>query len=156
MEVFLEQFIACDKSKDMMRNVKVIAIAIVIAGLPAFFLVSPIIALLMQIAAIAYFFVTYYSFVDYEYELFNGNIDVSKIYAGSKRKLAKKITNEDIELVFESSNNINSKQALFNKNIKGLKVYTFQFKDGKKVQLALNEELEKIVKIVYRGKMELR
>ena len=65
-----------------------------------------------------------------------------------------KITNEDVEAVYESSNNINRKQALFNNNIKGLRVYTFQFKGGKKVQLALNEELENIVKIVYRGKRQ--
>ena len=121
-----------------------------------FFLVSPLLALIMQIAAVVFFFVTYFSFIDYEYELYNGNIDVSKIFAGSKRKLVQKITNEDVEAVYESSNNINRKQALFNNNIKGLRVYTFQFKGSKKVQLALNEELENIVKIVYRGKMELR
>ena len=121
-----------------------------------FFFVSPPLALLIQIAAIVFFIVTYYSFVDYEYELFNGNIDISKIYAGSRRKVAQKITNEDVELVYESSNNINRKQALFNNNIKELKVYTFQLKGGKRVQLALNEELEKMIKIIYRGKMELR
>ena len=156
MEVFLEQFIACNKSKNVLKDVKAISIAVVIAGVPIFFLISSILALLMQIAAIISFLVVYYSFVDYEYELFNGNIDVSKIYAGSKRKFVKHINNEDVELVYESSNNINSKQALFNKNIKGLTVYTFQFKDGKKVQLALNEQLEKIVKIVYRSKMQIR
>lgn len=156
MEVFLEQFIAADKSKQKLKNVKTIVIAIIVVGVLMFFLISPLLALIIQIAAVVLFFVTYFSFIDYEYELFNGNIDVSKIFAGSKRKLVQKITNEDVEAVYESSNNINRKQALFNNNIDGLKVYTFQFKEGKKVQLALNEELEKIVKIVYRGKMELR
>ncbi len=156
MEVFLEQFIAADKSKQKLKNVKTIVIAIIVVGVLMFFLISPLLALIIQIAAVVFFFVTYFSFIDYEYELFNGNIDVSKIFAGSKRKLVQKITNEDVEAVYESSNNINRKQALFNNNIDGLKVYTFQFKEGKKVQLALNEELEKIVKIVYRGKMELR
>lgn len=156
MEVFLEQFIAADKSKQKLKNVKTIVIAIIVVGVLMFFLVSPLLALIMQIAAVVFFFVTYFSFIDYEYELFNGNIDVSKIFAGSKRKLVQKITNEDVEAVYESSNNINRKQALFNNNIKGLRVYTFQFKGGKKVQLALNEELEKIVKIVYRSKMQIR
>lgn len=156
MEVFLEQFIACGKSRQMLKNIKTIVISIIIVGVLIFFLISPLLALLIQIAAVIFFFVTYYSFIDYEYELFNGDIDISKIYAGSRRKVAQKIISEDVDLVYESSNNINRKQALFNNNINGLKVYTFQLKGGKKVQLALNEELEKIVKIVYRGKMEFR
>ena len=156
MEVFLEQFIGCDKSRQALKNVKTIVIAVILIGVLMFFFVSPPLALLIQIAAIVFFIVTYYSFVDYEYELFNGNIDISKIYAGSRRKVAQKITSEDVELVYESSNNINRKQALFNNNIKELKVYTFQLKGGKRVQLALNEELEKVIKIIYRGKMELR
>ncbi|GEQ21099.1 hypothetical protein [Clostridium butyricum] len=156
MEVFLEQFIACDKSRHTLKNIKTAVIAVLVFGVLMFFLISPLIALLMQIAAVIFFLVTYFSFIDYEYELFNGNIDVSKIYAGSRRKVVKKINSEDVEFVYESSNNAISKDALFNKNIKGLKIYTFEFKDRKKVQLALNEELEKIVKIVYRGKMQIR
>ena len=85
MEVFLEQFIAADKSKQKLKNVKTIVIAIIVVGVLMFFLVSPLLALIMQIAAVVFFFVTYFSFIDYEYELFNGNIDVSKIFAGSKR-----------------------------------------------------------------------
>lgn len=156
MEVFLEQFIACNKNRQALKNVKTIVIAVILIGVFMFLFISPLLALLIQIAAIVFFLVTYYSFVDYEYELFNGNIDISKIYAGSRRKVAQKITIEDVEFVCESTNNINSKQALFNSNINGLKVYTFQLKAGKIVQLALNEEFEKIIKIVYRGKMELR
>ena len=156
MEVFLEQFIACDKDKQSFKNVKIITIAVILLGLFIFFFVWPIIALVIQIAALIFFIVTYFSFVDYEYELYNGNIDISKIYAGSKRKTAQKIIIEDVESVYESSNNIYKKQALFNNNIKGLKVYTFKLKGNKLVQLALNEELEKIVKIVYRRKIEIR
>lgn len=156
MEVFLEQFIACGKSRQMLKNIRTIVISVIIVGVLIFFWISPLLALLIQIAAVIFFFVTYYSFVDYEYELFNGDIDISKIYAGSRRKVAQKIISEDVDFVYESSNNINRKQALFNNNINGLKVYTFQLKGGKKVQLALNEELEKIVKIIYRGKMEIR
>ncbi|WP_294377782.1 hypothetical protein [uncultured Clostridium sp.] len=156
MEVFLEQFIACDKDKQSFKNVKIITIAVILLGLFIFFFVWPIIALVIQIAALIFFVVTYFSFVDYEYELYNGNIDISKIYAGSKRKTAQKIIIEDVESVYESSNNIDKKQALFNNNIKGLKVYTFKLKGNKLVQLALNEELEKIVKIVYRRKIEIR
>ncbi len=156
MEVFLEQFIACDKDKQSFKNVKIITIAVILLGLFIFFFGWPIIALVIQIAALIFFVVTYFSFVDYEYELYNGNIDISKIYAGSKRKTAQKIIIEDVESVYESSNNIDKKQALFNNNIKGLKVYTFKLKGNKLVQLALNEELEKIVKIVYRRKIEIR
>lgn len=156
MEIFLEQFIPSDKNNQSLKKIKIIVIATILAGVVLFFMISPVLAFILQISAVGFFFISYFSFVDYEYELFNGNIDVSKIYAGSKRKFVKHINNEDVELVYESSNNINSKQALFNKNIKGLTVYTFQFKDGKKVQLALNEQLEKIVKIVYRSKMQIR
>lgn len=156
MEVFLEQFIACDKDKQSFKNVKIIIIAVILLGVFIFFFGWPIIALVIQIAALIFFAVTYFSFVDYEYELYNGNIDISKIYAGSKRKTAQKIIIEDVESVYESSNNIDKKQALFNNNIKGLKVYTFKLKGNKLVQLALNEELEKIVKIVYRRKIEIR
>lgn len=154
MEVFLEQFIGSDKSKEKLKNVKVISAIIVLAGVWIFFMVSPPLALLIQIAAVIFYLVNHFSFIDYEYELFNGNIDVSKIYAGSRRKNAEKITVEAVEAVYESSNNINPKIALFNSNIKDLKIYTFEFKGSKNVQLALNEKLEEAVKIIYRSKIK--
>ena len=156
MEVFLEQFIACDKSKQTLKSVKIMAISVIVIGVVIFLFISPLLAILLQLAAIGVFLFTYFSFVDYEYELYNGNIDISKIYAGSKRKTVEKISTEDVDAVYESSNNIDAKQALFNNNIKGLKVYTFKLKGSRTVQLALNEELEKIVKIVYRAKIEIR
>lgn len=156
MEVFLEQFIACDKNIKILKNIKTMIISILIFGVLVFFMISPTIALLIQMIAIIFFVITYFSFIDYEYELFNGNIDVSKIYAGSRRKVVKKINFEEVEVVYKSSNNIISKEALFNKNIKNLNIYTFEFKDSKKVHLALNDELEKVVKIIYRGKLQIR
>lgn len=156
MEVFLEQFIACDKNIKTLKNIKTMIISILIFGVLVFFMISPTIALLIQMIAIIFFVITYFSFIDYEYELFNGNIDVSKIYAGSRRKVVKKINFEEVEVVYKSSNNIISKEALFNKNIKNLNIYTFEFKDSKKVHLALNDELEKVVKIIYRGKLQIR
>ncbi|MDU4659679.1 MAG: hypothetical protein E6Y39_06025, partial [Clostridium butyricum] len=72
MEVFLEQFIACDKSRNTLKNIKTAVIAVLVFGVLMFFLISPLIALLMQIAAVIFFLVTYFSFIDYEYELFNG------------------------------------------------------------------------------------
>lgn len=156
MEVFLEQFIACDKNIKILKNIKTMIISILIFGVLVFFMISPTIALLIQMIDIIFFVITYFSFIDYEYELFNGNIDVSKIYAGSRRKVVKKINFEEVEVVYKSSNNIISKEALFNKNIKNLNIYTFEFKDSKKVHLALNDELEKVVKIIYRGKLQIR
>lgn len=156
MEVFLEQFIPSDKSKRWLKNIKTILTVVMIIGIALFFTISPLLGLIIEIVTVIFFLVTYFSFIDYEYELFNGNIDVSKIYSGSRRKIAQKINKEDVEFLYESSNNINSKQALFNKNIKELKIYTFQLKGGKKVQLALNEELENTIKIIYRGKIEVR
>ena len=156
MEVFLEQFIPSDKSKPMLKNINMILTVVMIIGILLFFTISPLFGFAIEIVTAIFFLVTYFSFIDYEYELFNGNIDVSKIYSGSRRKIAQKINKEDVEFLYESSNTINSKQALFNKNIKGLKIYTFQLKSGKKVQLALNEELENTIKIIYRGKIEIR
>lgn len=156
MEVFLEQFIPCDKNIKTLKNIKTMIISILIFGVLVFFMISPTIALLIQIIAVIFFGFTYFSFIDYEYELFNGNIDVSKIYAGSRRKVVKKINFEEVEFVYKSSNNIISNEALFNNNIKDLKIYTFELKSGKRVSLALNDELEKIIKIIYRGKLQIR
>ena len=154
MEVFLEQFIPSDKNRETLKKIKVIVIAVLLLGIILFFEISPILAIMLQIISVLFFFISYFSFVDYEYELFNGNIDISRIYAGSTRKIAGKITKEDVERIYETSEIINKNQAMFNKNIKGLKIYTFQLKGGRNIQLALNEELENIIKIIYRGKVE--
>lgn len=155
MEVFLEQFIPSDKDKKTLKRIKIIVIAVLLVGIMIFFTISSIIAVVLQIAAVVFFFISYFSFVDYEYELYNGNIDISRIYAGSTRRVAGKINKEDVEHVYETSKLSNKSQMLFNKNIKELKIYTFEMKDNKKIQLALNKELEDMVKIIYRGKVEI-
>ena len=97
-----------------------------------------------------------YSYVDYEYELYNGNIDISKIYSCTKRKLVQKISVEDVESVYIAKNNDinkNGAKVFFNSNRDGLKVYTFQLRNNNKIQVALNSELEKTVKILYRSKI---
>lgn len=55
MEVFLEQFIACDKSRNTLKTIKTAVIAVLVFGVLMFFLISPLIALLMQIAAVIFF-----------------------------------------------------------------------------------------------------
>lgn len=155
MEVFLEQFIPSDKDKETLKRIKIIVIAVLLVGIMIFFTISSIIAVVLQIAAVVFFFISYFSFVDYEYELYNGNIDISRIYAGSTRRVAGKINKEDVERIYETLEISNKSQALFNKNIKELKIYTFEMKDNKKIQLALNEELEDMIKIIYRGKVEI-
>ena len=148
MEVFLEQFIPSDKDKETLKRIKIIVIAVLLVGIMIFFTISSIIAVVLQIAAVVFFFISYFSFVDYEYELYNGNIDISRIYAGSTRRVAGKINKEDVERIYETLEISNKSQALFNKNIKELKIYTFEMKDNKKIQLALNEELWTYVNIV--------
>ena len=155
MEVFLEQFIPSDKDKETLKMIKIIVIAVLLVGIMIFFTISSIIAVVLQIAAVVFFFISYFSFVDYEYELYNGNIDISRIYAGSTRRVAGKINKEDVERIYETLEISNKSQALFNKNIKELKIYTFEMKDNKKIQLAINEELEDMIKIIYRGKVEI-
>ena len=155
MEVFLEQFIPSDKDKETLKRIKIIVIEVLLVGIMIFFTISSIIAVVLQIAAVVFFFISYFSFVDYEYELYNGNIDISRIYAGSTRRVAGKINKEDVERIYETLEISNKSQALFNKNIKELKIYTFEMKDNKKIQLALNEELEDMIKIIYRGKVEI-
>ncbi|MFR1905587.1 MAG: hypothetical protein ACLS28_07580 [Clostridium neonatale] len=39
-------------------------------------------------------------YIDYEYEMFEGNITISKIYRASKRKLAQKIDKDQVKRVY--------------------------------------------------------
>lgn len=95
-------------------------------------------------------------YIDYEYELFNGDITVTKVYNASRRKIAQKIDRTEVRRVYLTERKDALKKgatAYYNSNINGLNIYTFELNNNKVVQLALNEEMEKIVKIVYIQKM---
>lgn len=117
---------------------------------------SNIIGIALEIAAAALFIGSYFMYVDYEYELFEGNITVSKIYKASKRKLVQKIDRDEVRKVYvvERKDALkNGVQAYYNTNLAGLKIYTFELKNQKKVQLALNEKFSEIVHIYYKQKL---
>lgn len=157
MEACLEQFIPSDKSKntaDLLKNIATALIVLGVLGLMAFFFLG----LLLLIAALIITIIRYTSFIDYEYELYDGDIDVSKIYCGSRRKMVKSIKQDNvISVSYTAKSQIgnNGASVFFNSNTDKLNIYTFELQGSKKVQLALNEDLEKIVKIVYRQKLTL-
>lgn len=156
MEVALEQFISSDKSEKTLSIMKNISIILVVIGLILMMIFLLPIGFVLVIMGLILSIIRRYSYVDYEYELYNGNIDISKIYSCTKRKLVQRIKVEDVESVYITKNNEinkNGAKAFFNSNMKGLTVYTFQLRNMNKVQVALNDELEKVVKIIYRSKI---
>lgn len=158
MEVALEQFISSNKSKKMFNLMKNISIALIVAGLMLLVIFFKQIGFFVLILGIILLIIRRYSYVDYEYELYNGNIDISKIYSCTKRKLVQKIDVEDVESVYitkDNDINKNGAKAFFNSNREGLNVYTFQLRNANKIQVALNSELEKAIKIIYRSKITL-
>lgn len=155
MEVVLEQFIASDKPKRISNMFKNLAIAFGVIALMLIF-ASLIIAIALAIIAAAFFVGSYLMYIDYEYELFNGDITVTKVYNASRRKIAQKIDRTEVRRVYLTERKDALKKgatAYYNSNINGLNIYTFELNSNKVVQLALNEEMEKIVKIVYVQKM---
>ncbi|AQR98054.1 MULTISPECIES: hypothetical protein [Clostridium] len=155
MEVVLEQFIASDKPKRISNMFKNLAIAFGVIALMLIF-ASLIIAIALAIVAAAFFVGSYLMYIDYEYELFNGDITVTKVYNASRRKIAQKIDRTEVRRVYLTERKDALKKgatAYYNSNINGLNIYTFELNNNKVVQLALNEEMEKIVKIVYIQKM---
>lgn len=158
MEVALEQFISSDKSKKTLNTMKNVSIALISIGLILLIVFLLPIGFVVLAAGLISLIIRRFSYVDYEYELFNGNIDISKIYSCTKRKLVQKIKVEDVESVWVTQNNQinqNGAKAFFNSNRNGLTIYTFQLRDMKRIQLALNDELAKAVKIIYRSKITL-
>lgn len=158
MEVALEQFISSNKSKKMFNLMKNISIALIVAGLMLLVIFFKQIGFFVLILGIILLIIRRYSYVDYEYELYNGNIDISKIYSCTKRKLVQKIDVEDVESVYitkDNDINKNGAKAFFYSNREGLNVYTFQLRNANKIQVALNSELEKAIKIIYRSKITL-
>lgn len=155
MEVVLEQFIPSDRSKRISNMLKNLAIIFGVAAI-LFVLGSIIIGLALAIAAAALFVGSYFMYIDFEYELYNGDITITKVYNASRRRIAQKINKGEVQRVYltERKNAFRKgTEAYYNSNINGFNIYTFELSNNKVIQLALNEELEKIVKIAYIQKM---
>jgi Na+-transporting methylmalonyl-CoA/oxaloacetate decarboxylase gamma subunit len=92
------------------------------------------------------------------YILFYSRLEKSAVIINnaSKKKIAQKINKDDVRRVYVTERrNALKKDAIayYNTNIKGFNIYTFELNNNKVIQLALNEEMEKIVKIIYVQKM---
>lgn len=127
MEVVLEQFIPSDKPKRISNILQKISIVFFVVGLMIVF-ASPIIGIALIIVALIFFVGSYFMYIDYEYELYNGDITISKVYNASRRKIAQKISRDDVRKVYITERKDALKSgvaAYYNTNINGLKIYTF-------------------------------
>ena len=155
MEVILEQFIPSDRPKRISNMLKNIAIVFGVVALMSIF-GSIIIGIASAIVGLIFFVGSYLVYIDYEYELYNGDITITKVYNASRRKIAQKINRDAVRRVYLTQRKDALKKgvtAYYNTNLEGLNVYTFELNNNKVVQLALNGELEKIVKIIYVHKI---
>lgn len=155
MEVVLEQFIPSDKSKKTSKILKSISIIFFAFGLMTIF-GSMLIGIALEIGALVFFVGSYLMYIDYEYELYNGNITITKVYNASRRKIAKVINRDQVKRVYITEQKDLLKkgvQAFYNTNLDGLKIYTFELNNNSVVQVALNSELEKMIKILYNQVM---
>ena len=155
MEVILEQFIPSDKPKRISSILKTIAIIFFAIAIMAT-MASIIIAIALAIVGLIFFVGSYLVYIDYEYELYNGDITISKVYNASRRRIAQKIDKDSVRRVYLTARKDALKKgvtAYYNTNLEGLNIYTFELSNNKVVQLALNQELEKIVKIIYVHKI---
>ena len=151
MEVILEQFIPSDRPKRISNMLKNIAILFGIVALMSIF-GSLIIGIAAAIVGLIFFVGSYLVYIDYEYELYNGDITITKVYNASRRKIAQKINKDEVRRVYLTGRKDALKKgvtAYYNTNLEGLNIYTFELSNNKVVQVALNQELEKIVKIIY-------
>ncbi len=155
MEVVLEQFIPSDKPKRVSNMFKNIAISFGVVAIMTVF-GSMIIGITLGIVCAGLYLVSYLMYIDYEYELYNGDITITKVYKASRRKIAQKIYKDAVRRVYLTARKDALKKGVityYNTNLEGLNIYTFELNNNKVVQLALNEELEKIVKIIYAHKI---
>lgn len=151
MDISLEQFIASDRPKSIIKTFKIAGSLMILSGLFSVLTLSLTLGLIMQIVGIIVFMMGTRSYVDYEYEFYDGNIDISKIYACSKRKIVAKIKRENVVNVYQDiTKQSKSGKRYFNSNLDGLKIYTFEMKDSKKIELALDKKIEHMVKILYK------
>lgn len=155
MEVFLEQFISSDKTKKISNRLKNIAAILFIIGIITV-LGSFLIAIIVELLALLIFIGSYFMYIDYEYELYNGNITITNIYNASIRRVVQKINISDVKRVYVNEKKGVQKKGVisaYNTNIKDLKIYVFELNNNKIVELALNKEMEKMVNMFYRKKI---
>lgn len=155
MEVVLEQFISSDRPKRISNTLKNLSIAFGVVALMIVF-GSFIIGIALGIVALIFFIGSYLMYIDYEYELYNGDITITKVYNASRRKIAQKINKDSVKRVYLTERKDALKKnvtAYYNTNLDGLKIYTFELNNNKNVQVALNAEMEKFVKIIYAQSM---
>ena len=94
--------------------------------------------------------------MDYEYEVVNEDITVTKIYNCSRRRVVATFNRDKVKKVsLTQKGNLNRRGDIicYNSRLEGLTVYTFELENNKSIQLALNEELENVIKIYYRKAM---
>ena len=151
MEVILEQFIPSDRPKRISNMLKNISIVFFIVALMSIF-GSIIIGIALGIVGLIFFVGSYLMYIDYEYELYNGDITITKVYNASRRKIAQKINKDQVRRVYLNERKDALKKGVttyYNTNLDGLNIYTFELNNNKVVQVALNQQLEKIIKIIY-------
>lgn len=155
MDVILEQFIPSDRPKRVSKMLKNISIIFFVVALMIVF-GSLIIGITLGIVGFIFFLGSYLAYIDYEYELYSGDITITRVYNASRRKIAQKINRDAVRRVYLTAREDALKKgvtAYYNTNLEGLNIYTFELNNNKVVQLALNEELEKIVRIIYAQSM---
>lgn len=154
MDIVLEQFIASDRPKRISNIFRNLAIVLAIIGVLTF-IASNIIGIASEIAAASLFIGSYFMYIDYEYEMFEGNITVSKIYRASKRKMVQKIDRNEVKKVYVVERKDALKKgvkAYYNSNLDDLKIYNFELNNQKTIQLALNKKMYDMVDIYYKQK----
>jgi hypothetical protein len=95
MEVVLEQFISSDRPKRISNMLKNIAIVFGVVAIMLIFRL-PIIGISLGIVALIFFVGSYLMYIDYEYELYNGDITITKVYNASRRKIAQKNNKDQV------------------------------------------------------------
>jgi hypothetical protein len=156
MEVVVEQFISSDRPKSISNILKSLATAFGVGAIAIMALGLLIIGVMLGIVALIFFIGSYLMYVDYEYELYNGDITITKVYNASRRKIARKINREEVRRIYlVGKNGASNKSSIkyYNTNLDGLNIYNFELSNNKVVQLALNSELEKIIKIIFIQKI---
>ena len=114
MEEVLEQFIECDKSKTLSNILKGLSMVFVVF-FAIFLTVSLLVSIVMGIIALILFVLSFLVYIEYEYEIFNDTITISKIYNESRRRVAKVISVSDVRKAYE-----NTKSSIKSKEKKGV------------------------------------
>ncbi|MBW6411509.1 hypothetical protein [Clostridium weizhouense] len=152
MDIFAEQFIPSNKSYKASEITKKVSIVIFILALFMIFS-SLIITVALIILGIVLFLISMFNYVEYEYEFFDGTLSVTRIFNMSRRKVAIKIDKHCLRKAYiVRDGEVNNKRIkkFYNTSIENLQKYNFELNNGKIVQLALNDELSKLVNIYLK------